>query len=334
MLIVRWAVAVLAAFGTAASVCLSVIGDWSRDYVTDTEGFVQTLAPVAESRPFQSVIANQVGDIASETIQGLPATTALQDMVGLGQGDANDKSGLWAALQQFLQDPVESALIGVADQAGQLAKDATTQFVTSAAFPPVFNQATQDLHSQIIAALEAPAVDDSAPLVLSLHVDLILDAAESNLSGPTSWMLALVPETGQTIPVLEISDIGSWRPLYSALGTGGDNFVWLAAVLATVALVATPKRFMTVAVIGAFTAAVAGVLIWRIPEMGRQMFTAVDPSLNEVVNQAWSRFATPLSRAFEPVAILGIAIALTGIILAVGARIIRRSRAKAVITAR
>ncbi len=334
MLIVRWVITVLAALGAAVSGCLSVVGDWSRDYVADTDGFVQTLAPMAESLPFQALIANQVGEIATKTVQELPVATVLQESLGLNQSGPDADSGLLGSLQQLLQDPVESAITGVADQAGQLAKEATTQFVTSAAFPPVFNQATQELHSQVVAALSGPTADDSEPFVLSLQIDPILDAAQSSLSGPSSWMLSLVPDTGQAIPILEISNIASWRPLYKALAEGGDRFVWIAAALAAVALIVAPKRFVTVALIGAFTATAAGVLIWRLPGLGQQMLSAVDPSLNEVANQAWSRFTNPLLQSLEPVAIVGIATAATGIILAVGAGIIRRSRKNAVVTAR
>lgn len=328
MLAVRWILAILAALGAAVSVCLVVIGDWSRDYLTDTDGFVQTLAPMAESRPLQQIIANQAGVIASQAVEELPLSTVIQQIVGSDQDEDQSVSGLWGSIQQLIREPVESAITDIATQVEQVAKDATTHFVTSDAFPPVFNQATADLHSQIVAALRESSDNSAEPLILSLHVDPILEAAQNNVSGPTSWLLSLVPETDQAIPVLEISGLASWRPLYSALGTGGSNFIWIAAILTVLALLVTPRRFATLALTGGFSTAIAGILIWQLPRIGQRTLAAVDPSLNEVVTQAWSRFFTPLSQSLEPIVVGGIAVTLAGVILAVGTRMIRRSRTK------
>lgn len=316
MLAIRWVLAALLLIASAASLCLGLVGNWTRDYVANTDTFVSTLAPLAQDVRVQRIVSERAGSAVKQAVLDAPVTSTVDQLINPnGSG-----SGVLGALSGLVTGSVEQAVGAVADQAETMTQDSTIQLMQSPAFSPVFNQVIEDLHSQLISALESPEQVSPDPVLLTLQVDPIVDAATKNLTGTAGLVAGLIPQTGQRIPLFQIKNLDQWKPWYGLIVEDSQKFFLISGAFALLALLIAPRRFIALALLGVAAACLAGYVVLKQPEIGQKMFVALDPSLSGIASDMWHRFTDPLAQSLKPVVYAGAAVALTGTVLAVMTR--------------
>jgi hypothetical protein len=121
---------------------LSVVSVWARGIVTDTDRYVETIAPLADDPALQEAVANRLTDRVFEyvDVQGL-TTQAFASLA--------ERGSLPPLLAQQL-----TALAGpLAEGARRFAEDQVLAMVRSDAFERAWLEANRVAHQQLVAAL-------------------------------------------------------------------------------------------------------------------------------------------------------------------------------------
>lgn len=330
MLVFRWIVSVLAVVGIAASGCLAVVGNWSKDYLTETPRFVQTFEPLAKSEVLHKVIADQIGSAVRQQVLDNPFTPGLEELIASLTTSNSGVAALLGALpfdlQGSLQAPIEEVTAGLAEESGKFASDATLQFVTSSAFPAVWNQVVEEIHSQLVSALSKPAKGGHESLVLSVQSGPIIAGLKDSLTGAPGWLVSLVPQINEEVPVFQINDISSIRPWYNVVQRGGQPYVFVAAGLGALLLLIAPKRFLAVGLAGTATAVAAGVLALRVPTFGQDNFVGLSAETEPIATQVWELISAPLGVSLDRLFWVAVIVAASGMVLALIVALVRRTR--------
>jgi hypothetical protein len=282
---VRWLFAVLMLIIAALLVPLAITGVWAKNQVSNTERYVQTVAPLAKDAAIQRAIADR-------------AATALTDAVDVPKL-LDEAIGPKA---QVLAPPIEAALTNVAD-------DVALKLVKSKQFDKLWVTANRGAHSKLVQALEgnknaspdAVAVDLSgtvakaAEKLKSLGVPLTLDASTS---GST------------TLELYSSKQIGEVRGYYRLATTAASVAPWAVVVLLLLAAFVAPNRRQ--GLIGAGLAlAVGAALLLGGFGIGRELFISNAQSAAAAADlfDILLRFVRSATRA---VLALGVVVALLG----------------------
>lgn len=194
---------------------LSVASVWASTVVSDTDQYVETVAPIADDPGVQSAIADEVTaviienlDIAGVTAEALD-TLAEQENMPPRVADA--LPALAVPLTRGIEDFTRT-------QAGNL--------VASDEFETVWAEVNRVAHSQVITLLEGneggaiTAQDDQ----VTLNLAPVIEAVKTRLVDQGFALAERIPAVDRTFVLVESGGISQAQQFYSVLNTLG---VWL-----------------------------------------------------------------------------------------------------------
>jgi hypothetical protein len=210
----RWTAAlVLMAIGTLL-VPASIAGIWLQTQVTDTDRYVETVAPLADSPEIQKAISNRV-------------TTAVFESVDV-QGVIDE---VLPSQATFLAAPISSALEG-------LVRDVTNKFLDSDQFQTLWIEANRIAHETLVSTLTGTG-DDT---VGSVSVDLsgVVGAVTDELSGlgiPVPSNLGDV-----SVQVFQSDEIASAQSAFRWFDRLATILPWIAVAFLGAGILVAPDR--------------------------------------------------------------------------------------------
>ena len=282
---VRWFFAVLMLIVAALLVPLAITGVWAKNQVSNTERYVQTVAPLAKDAAIQRAVA----DRATKAITGaVDVPQLLDEAIG--------------PKAQVLAPPIEAAFDNVVGTV-------TLKVAKSKQFDKLWVTANRDAHSRLVKALEgnknapsnAVAIDLSgttakiAEKLKSVGVPLKLDASTS---------------TATTLELYSSKQIGEVRGYYRMATTAASVAPWAVLVLLVLAAFVAPNRRQ--GAIGAGLAlAVGAALLLAGFGIGRELFisNAQSPAAAADLFDILLRFVRSATRTALA---LGVVVALVG----------------------
>jgi hypothetical protein len=212
----RWravVAAVLIVVGCALAP-LSLVAVWTRNQVTDTDRYVQTVSPLASDPAIQNAIADQITAqvFTYVDIQGLTSQTIA----------ALTERGLAPALAGQLQ-----ALAGpIANGVRGFTRDQVGKVVQSDAFANAWVQANRVAHAELVKALTgegggAVTVENDT---VSLNLSAFIETVKQQLVASGFTLAARIPQVNASFVLFQSADVTRARSGFQLLNTLG---VWL-----------------------------------------------------------------------------------------------------------
>ncbi len=213
---------------------VSVVSVWASTVVSDTDRYVETVAPVAEDPGVQSAIADEVTAAIMENLDVEGLTTQALDVIAEQENMpprvADALPALAAPLTRGIEDFTRS-------QAGNL--------IASSEFEEVWADVNRVAHSQVVALLEGneggaiTAQDDQ----ITLNLAPVIEEVKQRLVDQGFALAERIPTIDRTFVLVESGGIGQAQRFYSVLNAMG---VWLpfvaVALFAAGVLLARDRR--------------------------------------------------------------------------------------------
>jgi hypothetical protein len=202
---------------------LSAVSVWARGEVTDTDRYVETVAPLADDPAVQQAIANRITrtvfnhlDVEDITDRAL---TALADSTSLPPDVASALPALSVPLANGLRSFTENQVLAV---------------VRSDAFADAWVAAQRAAHEQLVAALtgekSAVSVDGQS---VSVNLAAIIEVVKQRLLDRGFQLAERIPETNVQFVVFQSADVEKVQTAYSLLDTLG---YWMPFIVVALAL--------------------------------------------------------------------------------------------------
>lgn len=230
----------------------AVLGNWASVQVSNTNAFVDSLAPLAKNPAVQNVITDAISTQISKAINVDKLTAELAD----GLGDAlNFPPGL----QKILIDLSGPMAVGV----DALIRDTVNKVVTSDAFSAAFDKSLRFTHEQLVALL----TNDSKSMLelasdgtLSLPLGPLVSDVKKQLVDQKVPFAKLIPDLDASVTIAKVPDLVVARIVYQ-IGVGiGFWLPWMVFVLMLVSVAAARKHWRQVFVAGLVTFIAASII--------------------------------------------------------------------------
>jgi hypothetical protein len=211
---------------------LSVLGVWARSQVTDTDRYVQTMAPLASHPDVQEAIANRITN----------AIMANVDVAGLVKETADALAG--AGLPPRAADALRG-LSGPAEAgARNFIHDQVSRVVQSDAFATAWEAVNRVAHSQLVAVLSGKS--HGAVTVQGDTVTLDLAAfvltVKQQLIDAGFTLAARIPDLHLQFTIIQSEDIKRGQKLYRFVDRFGYILPFVALVLLAGGVMAAKNR--------------------------------------------------------------------------------------------
>lgn len=246
---------------------LSVVANWSRDMVSDTDRYVATVGPLASNPQVQKSIAtritNEIVDKIDVDAVTADAVKALTDR-GLNPQLANSLS--------LLANPLTAGITNIIN-------DQVTKVVTSDSFQEAWDAANREAHDQLVVVLTGKdsgsvTVDDGA---VRVNLAATINTIKATLVDNGFQLAERIPTVNATFTILQSKDLAKAQSAFRVLNVVAPVLPWLAVALLLGAVFLSRNRRRTL-IIGALAFA-ASMLLLRIGlEAGRNYYLDALPS--------------------------------------------------------
>ncbi|KAB7743033.1 hypothetical protein GA707_15430 [Nostocoides sp. F2B08] len=213
---------------------VSVLSVWASTVVSQTDRYVETVAPIADDPGVQAAIADEVTAAVMENLDVADVTTqALQVL-----SEQENMPPRVAAALPALAGPLTR---GIED----FTRTQTGNFVASDQFQIVWAEVNRIAHAQLVDLLEG---DTSGAITaqnnqITLNLGPVIEEVSARLVDQGFELAANVPAVDRTFVLAESEGIGQAQRFYGVLNTLG---VWLpivaVALLAAGVLLAADRR--------------------------------------------------------------------------------------------
>jgi|1186.fasta_scaffold13358_2 hypothetical protein len=201
---------------------LSVVAVWARSEVTDTDRYVDTVAPLAHDPAIQHAVTENLTNVVFQYIDVQGITT----------------QALGAVAQRDIVPPavgaqLQALAIPIADGVRSFVGDRIEQLVTSDVFAQAWEEANRSAHEQLVAALSgqggAVTVQNNA---VSVNLATFVNTVKQRLIDRGFTLAERIPTVNATFTIFESADVGTVQKAFNLLDTVG---YWLPLVLVAMA---------------------------------------------------------------------------------------------------
>lgn len=264
-----WAVA--SALLIVLACCLapvSVASVWASAELSDTERYVETVAPMADDPAVQDALAAEVTAAVFENLDVEAFTTEALEVIADRPNVPPRVAALLPTLAVPLTDGIES-----------FTRDQVDSFFASEEFVTLWEEVNRVAHTQVVALLEGneggvvSAQDDQ----ITLNLAPIIAAVKERLVDRGFELAANIPEVERSFVLAESESITQAQRFYGALNTLG---LWLPAItlgLFVVGVVLARDRRRAV-VRGALGVAAAMVVLGVAIALARMYYVETTPA--------------------------------------------------------
>ncbi|WP_194421993.1 hypothetical protein [Microbacterium abyssi] len=201
---------------------VAALGTWARLQLVDTDQFVSTFAPLAESPEVQAFVADEV-------------TTAITTQIDVPQLVGEVFDGVRELGLPPRADAALGLLEGPAAQGVQtLIGDVVDQIVDSPAFAEIWERSLRRTHERAVALIQG---DPNAALqlaedgTLSLQLGVLAVRVKEELSDRGIAIADLIPEIDREIPILQADALVLVRTVYTTAVAAGYWLPWVVLLL-------------------------------------------------------------------------------------------------------
>lgn len=248
---------------------IAVLGTWARVQLVDTDRFVATFAPLAESPQVQSYISDQAMVAIDENLDIQGIVDDLAD--GLTQLDLPPRA----------EDAIQLLTVPAAQGIRGLINDAVDRVVTSEVFADVWETTLRETHSRAIAIIQgqegtAITLEDGT---IAVDLGVVVSKVKEYMVDNGFGFADAIPEIEKSIPLATADSFVLIRTLYQVATAAGYWLPWVVLGLLVIGIALSLHRPRAVVATGAgltiaFLALLAGLGI------GKQFFIgAVSPSV-------------------------------------------------------
>ncbi|MFF7379376.1 hypothetical protein ACFY96_29585 [Streptomyces massasporeus] len=247
---------------------LAVVAAWVQDTVTDTDRYVETVAPLASEPPVQEVVINRLTDRVVANVDVQAVTDALvQTLQGAG---APPRVVDGAA---SLEGPLRNAVRTVVDRT-------VTGVITSDAFQQVWEGANRRSHAAVVNMLTgdregALTAEDGT---VQLDVGQVVDQVQQRLVDAGFDKAAAIPDVDRTITLFETEQLDKAQDAMRLLDILGAWLPVLTVVLAALAVWTAPAHRIMLVITATGVGVMMVVLLVALAVLRRAYLNSVPPA--------------------------------------------------------
>ncbi|MGW5972592.1 hypothetical protein [Streptomyces sp. NPDC055186] len=211
---------------------LAVVAAWVQDTVSDTDRYVETVAPLASDPAVQQVVINRLTDRVMENVD----VTAVTDSLARTLQDAGAPPSVVAGAES-LTGPLQ-------DEVRTVVHRAVSRVITGDTFQQAWEGANRRAHTAVVTMLTG----DSTGAVrargdtVRLDVGQVVDQVRERLVDAGFDQAAAIPDTDRTITLFQTEQLGKAQDLMRLLDVLGVWLPVLTVVLAALAVWTAPAH--------------------------------------------------------------------------------------------
>lgn len=211
---------------------LAVVAAWVQDTVSDTDRYVETVAPLASEPPVQEVVINRLTDRVVANVD----VAAVTDSLVRALQDAGASPRVVEGAES-LEGPLRNAVRTVVDRT-------VTRVITSDAFQQVWEGANRRSHAAVVNMLtgEREGAVRAEGDTVQLNVGDVVDEVRERLVDAGFDKAAAIPDTDRTITLFHTEELGKAQDAMRLLDILGTWLPVLTVVLAALAVWTAPAH--------------------------------------------------------------------------------------------
>ncbi|MEZ5184373.1 MAG: hypothetical protein R2720_01380 [Candidatus Nanopelagicales bacterium] len=290
---------------------LSVVSVWARGEVTDTNRYVQTVAPLASDPAIQDAITTRITD---EIFKYVDVPTLTSDAVA-SISQNRDLNPRQTAALQALTGPINSGIESYTE-------DAVAAVVGSDQFESAWVEANTLAHQRLQQALSGQNTDNAIRVAdnqVVLDLGNLIDQVKQLLISKGFTVADKIPTVDQTIVLFEAPNATAMQTAYSALNTLGFWLPLIAITLAVVGVFVSHTRSTALAWFGFGLTAAMAVGAGMLGFARIEYLNSLPVSVNHAAATAFfDTFTDFLRQSLWAGAAAGIVLLLGGLVLGAG----------------
>ena len=214
---------------------LALVATWAHDEVSDTDRYVETVAPLADNADVQRAVSARISD---ELLSRLDVKAVTDEAVdALAARGLNDRV---ATSLQSLGTPLASAIENFVDTQVE-------RVVASDAFTDAWVEVNREAHDQMVAVLTgetggAVEVEGSA---VKLNLAALIDGVKQRLLDAGFALAERIPEVQATFTLFESPDLAKAQTLFRVLDALARALPIAALILFVVAVLVARRHRRT-----------------------------------------------------------------------------------------
>ncbi len=290
---------------------LSVVSVWARGEVTDTNRYVETVAPLASDPAIQQAVTARITDEVFKYVD-VPALTS-EAVATISEN--RDLTAQQRAALQALTGPINSGIESYTE-------DAVAKVVQSDQFAAAWAEANTLVHQSLQNALEGDYSNNAVRLEnnqVVLNLGNLIDQVKQQLISSGFTVAEKIPTVDQTIVLFNAPNATAIQRAYSVLNTLGFWLPLIAMSMAIIGVFVSHNRSTALAWFGfgltAAMAAGAAMLGFARIEYLNSLPVTVN---NAAATAFFDTFTTFLRQSLWAGAAGGVVIMLGGLVMGAG----------------
>lgn len=246
---------------------LAVAAAWVQDTVSDTDRYVETVAPLASEPAVQEVVINRLTDRVVDNVDVAAVTDSLVKALQNAGAPPRVVEGA-----ESLEGPLRNAVRGVVDRI-------ITRVITSDAFQQVWEGANRRSHAAVVNMLTGDregAVRAEGDTV-QLDVGAVVDQVRERLVDAGFDKAAAIPDTDRTITLFQTEELGKAQDAMRLLDILGTWLPVLTVALAALAVWTNPAHRVMLMITASGVAVMMVVLLVALAVVRRVYLDSVPP---------------------------------------------------------
>ncbi|MEV7891608.1 hypothetical protein ACWD3I_45965 [Streptomyces sp. NPDC002817] len=247
---------------------LAVAAAWVQDTVSDTDRYVDTVAPLASEPAVQEVVINRLTNRVVDNVDVAAVTDSLSK--ALQESGASPRV---VAGAESLEGPLRSAVRSVVDRT-------ITRVITGDAFQQAWEGANRRSHAAVVNMLTGQregAVRAEGDTV-QLDVGEVITEVRERLVDAGFDKAAAIPDTDRTITLFQAEELGKAQDTMRLLDILGTWLPVLTIALAALAVWTNPAHRVMVMITGIGVGVMMGVLLVALVVVRRVYLDSVPPT--------------------------------------------------------
>jgi hypothetical protein len=284
---------------------LSVVAVWARSQVSDTERYVQTVAPLASDPAVQAAVTTNITNVIFQYL----------DVRGLTQ-QAVDALASSGRLPPAVTDRLNGLVGPITDGVRNFTQSQVSKVVQSQAFADAWASANRTAHVSLVNALTG---DTSGPVTVqgdtvSVQLATLITTVKQQLVSQGFSLAERIPAVNAQFTIFQSSDIPKIQRGYKLLNTLGYWLPFIVLGLGVIGIYVVPHH-RRAAIVAGLALAGAMLLVAILLALARHRYLNAVPPAQLPPDAAAVLFDTIVRFLRENLR----AIALIGVVLAAGA---------------
>lgn len=246
---------------------LSVVARWAHDTVSDTDRYVETVAPLASDPAVQAAVIDR---ITTEITTRLEVESVTKEAV-----DALADRGLPSLAATSLQ-----ALSGpLADAINGFVEEQVTTLVQSDQFETAWVEANRQAHTQMVAVLTGKDTDtvEVSDNAVSINLATLIDTVKQRLVDRGFTLVERLPEVNATFTIFQSDDITKAQTAFRLLDAA-NTWLPILALLCLAGAVAVGRSRRRTLVAAALALALSMLLLGAGLNASREIYLNAVPT--------------------------------------------------------